>query len=790
MIGMKPSEKLIMAILLVAACALIATQLEGNPSRKADDHSGIDPIVVLPGIGGGETYSNSIEPEQVEMVYPTTDASPKGDNGKEALYVGYAGKVLLMVQWTLYDSITSSLDIYRRDLEREGYTVEIYKYRGGAQLAFRNFLQIRKTGLTGAVLIGELPIPWMHVNPWCTGDTVRVPCDLPYMDMDGTWLDKDYDGDWDSALPSSRLKPDIWIGRLYAANLDSLQQASAINDYLYRNHQYRLNNTQRSSRALNFINFLDLSGNPWTCTNCQLITNTLATLYDTVVCVDSATGGNEKQGYLDSLASGYELVWILAHGGNPIRHWFEETNEPVDFNDILHAKSKALFVHNYSCNGALWTATNCVSNYYIFGNNNDTTSGLFAWGVTLPAPFHGEVDFYPALANRRNFGEAQKARADSVVTKYQRANICGSYLLRVCYDSTTGQYGDSCWYHPMEYVAFLGDPTLRPLKKFWHVNAAGTGDAPTIQAAIDSAMFYDAILLAPGTYTGAGNYNIDFKGKPVVITKEYDDSTVVINCQGNGRAFRFHSTETSGAKIIGLTIANGSMSGNGGAILCEAGSSPEIIDCLFKGNQATGKGGSIAVLDSCKPLIKGSTIVFASADSGAGLYVASNAIPVVKNCVIAYARSGGGVCYRGSDAGLVSCSNVFGNADSNYFGYPFSGVNGNITLNPQFCDTTNGNFKVDITSPNLPINNSCEIWLGSTRKGCAYPWPCGDANSSGTVNVLDPSYLTAYIYSGGPAPSPLSMGDVDCNSAVNISDAVYLIAYIFSGGPAPCALCQ
>jgi hypothetical protein len=67
---------------------------------------------------------------------------------------------------------------------------------------------------------------------------------------------------------------------------------------------------------------------------------------------------------------------------------------------------------------------------------------------------------------------------------------------------------------------------------------------------------------------------------------------------------------------------------------------------------------------------------------------------------------------------------------------------------------------------------------------------CGDANGDGSVNISDAVYLIAYIFSGGPAPSPLLAGDANCDSAVNISDAVYLIAYIFAGGPAPCAACK
>ncbi len=80
--------------------------------------------------------------------------------------------------------------------------------------------------------------------------------------------------------------------------------------------------------------------------------------------------------------------------------------------------------------------------------------------------------------------------------------------------------------------------------------------------------------------------------------------------------------------------------------------------------------------------------------------------------------------------------------------------------------------------------------LTDTRQMLAQVYVCGDANGSGSINISDAVYLIAYIFSGGPAPSPLLAGDANCTSTVNISDAVYLIAYIFSGGPTPCAGCK
>lgn len=74
--------------------------------------------------------------------------------------------------------------------------------------------------------------------------------------------------------------------------------------------------------------------------------------------------------------------------------------------------------------------------------------------------------------------------------------------------------------------------------------------------------------------------------------------------------------------------------------------------------------------------------------------------------------------------------------------------------------------------------------------GDACDYVCGDANADKAIDISDAVYLIAYIFSGGPSPSPAISGDVNCDATTDISDAVYLIAYIFSGGQAPCAGCK
>jgi len=138
------------------------------------------------------------------------------------------------------------------------------------------------------------------------------------------------------------------------------------------------------------------------------------------------------------------------------------------------------------------------------------------------------------------------------------------------------------------------------------VRPDGTGDFPTIQAAIDAADNGDVIELADGTYTGPGNRDLDPARAIVTVRSASGDPTAcVIDCEGSPgsphRGFRFHSGESAEFRVSGITITGGYASVNGGAVSCSGEASPTFEHCIFADNIANQSGGAIYTTGGVQP---------------------------------------------------------------------------------------------------------------------------------------------------------------------------------------------
>jgi len=62
----------------------------------------------------------------------------------------------------------------------------------------------------------------------------------------------------------------------------------------------------------------------------------------------------------------------------------------------------------------------------------------------------------------------------------------------------------------------------------------------------------------------------------------------------------------------------------------------------------------------------------------------------------------------------------------------------------------------------------------------------GDADNSGSINVIDATFIINWLYKSGPAPEPdIALADADCSGGLNILDAAYIIHYLYESGPEP-----
>ena len=248
---------------------------------------------------------------------------------------------------------------------------------------------------------------------------------------------------------------------------------------------------------------------------------------------------------------------------------------------------------------------------------------------------------------------------------------------------------------------------------------AGTFYVPdnflTIQEALDGCAGGDTIIVRDDVYKGALNKNLDFQGKALTLRSENGKKNCIIDCEGSGRGFYFHSGETSESIVDGFTIVNGlvshatagggifcynssptianctisnSVAGKGGGIGCEWEASPFIVNCTIENNSANYVGGGISLWAHAYPEIDGCTISGNTAYSGAGISCFYSSSPTIANCAIkqnvASSTGGGIVCFSGSSPLLVNCT---------------------ITENDAFSGGASS-----FTGSNAPVITNCILW--------------------------------------------------------------------------------
>ena len=218
----------------------------------------------------------------------------------------------------------------------------------------------------------------------------------------------------------------------------------------------------------------------------------------------------------------------------------------------------------------------------------------------------------------------------------------------------------------------------------WYITPDGAGDAPTIQAGLDSAASGDTVLVAAGTYTEACRDTFNLGSSmltiwdDIVLMGEGGASSTVLDAQGTCRVIG----NFGGATVRGFTITGGYTESpdedlGGGGVLCMVPGA-RVEACSFSGNYAP-HGSAVCVAgladvvdcefsghDGLSCVTGGGTVTGCFFTGNAGACIMAPGLTYgwwdVTDCVF-YRNAGPAVWVYASGSAFVSNCTVYGSED-------------------------------------------------------------------------------------------------------------------------------
>ena len=289
------------------------------------------------------------------------------------------------------------------------------------------------------------------------------------------------------------------------------------------------------------------------------------------------------------------------------------------------------------------------------------------------------------------------------------------------------------------YGACLGWSLSANFKRCKFINN-GVGlenfEGPNIPIYVDSCLF--------------DSNDIGFEGNAIITNSEFKNGGIgiygsaffgtffnAINCSFTG-----HTNVVFGSADSGFVSNCRIYDNHAGIAYCDSEEDElnfVFQNCTFDNNAygmrfvSFGGGYTHFSLDNCLYINNGGPIAFwytsicnggfslnnctiANNDSS-GVYcqLATNISCSINNCIISD-NDGYGIDILQYGGGEVSinCSDNYGNIDGNYNGISDqTGLNGNISDNPLFCEEDTLKYNIALSSPCAPANNSCGVTMGA-----------------------------------------------------------------------------
>ena len=189
----------------------------------------------------------------------------------------------------------------------------------------------------------------------------------------------------------------------------------------------------------------------------------------------------------------------------------------------------------------------------------------------------------------------------------------------------------------------------------------------------------------------------------------------------------------------------------GGGVCCDEDSGPTLVNCLFSENRAY-RGGDVYCEYYSWPTFDGCT--FAGATRGGGVACSSSLITLtgctfyreglsvlgqdtsvtLSNTIFAFGTGVAVHCDWGTASANLLCCDIYGYSGGDWVDCIAgqSGIDGNISEDPLFCDEESGDFTLDAASPCAPASNPPCGLVGAWDVGCETP---AERTSWGTIKA-------------------------------------------------------
>lgn len=355
--------------------------------------------------------------------------------------------LLILVNGDLEGKLDDELSRYSQDLEDDGYTPAIrYWMPGGAQVMKGIIKKSYKDNvIKGAVFIGNMP-PASYEQNADYGEPYGIvyeefPSEFFFMDMDGTWEDKDLNGIYDK-YPEA-LSVEIFTSRITG-------DGKEISEYLKRAHDYKKNGSFFETR--NFFSFIDDDWNSYEDENGNVqdldyMKNKdweLGSIYGENYERREDRDNTTKSTYLDFMKSeGAEYVYQWIHS-DPQRIYFDDNFSPnpsniLSIQEIIDSRLKGSFYNLFDCSISRYTEEGGnIASEYIKGE-----FGLAIIGSTKTGGIFNPEVMNSALAAGENWGTAYQLWVNDIWQNFESYGFDRSFI-------------DSWWLGMM----IQGDPTL------------------------------------------------------------------------------------------------------------------------------------------------------------------------------------------------------------------------------------------------------------------------------------------------------------------------------------------